>query len=273
MSFDEIPGKDYSEPQDMTLLSCRNNGNPRKDMIFAASASLAVHIGLILILSTATAMSTALRLGEVSVLHVSLVSLEAGQKTEGGKLSEAAFLMNTSAEKTKAIVVPLVKENPAENMEGKKRLTVTSDPGSIEVQSLQNTISLTSHAVASGSKGPVSASHGSRNQLAHVMMGNSQEKAVSVAVPKYRENTHPAYPWIARLRGYEGIVLVSTEVSADGSVGSVRVKKSSGYAVLDRSALDAVKTWKFEPGRKMGTPVNMLVDVPVKFVLKNNDPM
>jgi protein TonB len=53
----------------------------------------------------------------------------------------------------------------------------------------------------------------------------------------------------------------------------LRIKRSSGYAMLDRSALEAVKTWKFEPGRKMGKPANMWVEVPVKFILRDNEPM
>ena len=270
MSFDENLGRDHSESQDLKSLSCRNNGNPRKDMIFTASASLAVHIGLVLILSTATAMSTALRLGEVSVLHV---SLEADQKSHGEKLSDTAFLIKGSGEKPENVVAVQVMDDPGKSVEGEKRLTALADPGTIEVKSFDNTVAMISRAAVSGAKDPMASQRGSRDQVARVMTGNSQAKAGSVAAPKYRENTHPTYPWIARLRGYEGIVLISAEVSADGTVGSLRVKKSSGHAVLDRSALDAVRTWIFEPGRKMGNPVSMWVDVPVKFVLKNSEPM
>ncbi|MCX5835945.1 MAG: energy transducer TonB, partial [Deltaproteobacteria bacterium] len=74
------------------------------------------------------------------------------------------------------------------------------------------------------------------------------------------------------LRGYEGVVLLSAEIYADGHVGNLKLKKSCGFAVLDRSALDAVKTWKFEPGRRMGRPISMWVDVPVKFILRDNGP-
>jgi protein TonB len=93
--------------------------------------------------------------------------------------------------------------------------------------------------------------------------------AVSIAVPKYRENSQPTYPEVARARGYHGLVLLSAEVHADGRVGEVRISKSCGHSLLDRSALDAVRYWKFEPGRRMGVPVSMWVDVPVRFVLKD----
>jgi protein TonB len=60
-------------------------------------------------------------------------------------------------------------------------------------------------------------------------------------------------------------------VTTDGRTGEVRVKQSSGYALLDRSALNAVRTWRFEPARKMNTPLAMTVDIPVRFSLKETD--
>ena len=92
---------------------------------------------------------------------------------------------------------------------------------------------------------------------------------VSLASPRYRDNTRLAYPLIARMRGYEGVVLLAAEVGVDGRVGALRIKKSSGYPVLDRCAYDTVLTWRFEPGRRMGKPVPMWVDVPVRFVLRD----
>ncbi len=90
----------------------------------------------------------------------------------------------------------------------------------------------------------------------------------ALTLPRYRANDAPAYPALARLRGYEGLVLLAAQVSEQGRVQTIRVKKSSGYAVLDRSAEEAVRSWRFEPGRRMGTPMAMWVDVPVRFVLE-----
>lgn len=80
----------------------------------------------------------------------------------------------------------------------------------------------------------------------------------------------PAYPEVARLRGYEGIVLIAAEILPNGRVGEAKIKKSSGYAVLDQSALDAVKPWRFEPAKKAGQPFTMWVEVPIKFVLQKD---
>jgi TonB family protein len=99
----------------------------------------------------------------------------------------------------------------------------------------------------------------------------SAEGAADGAYPLYRENTPPLYPEIARSRGYEGIVLVAAEILADGRVGNVKIKKSSGYAILDQSAMEAVKPWKFEPAKKQGKPFAIWVELPIKFVLHDEN--
>lgn len=268
MSMKEISENNFFEAGDVKSLSWKGNGNGRKDLIFVSFASLAVHIGLVLILSTATAMSIALRIGEVSVLHVSLVAHENDEGAHGERLLKSTLPASASLVKNASEVVDRDKERAVDTLEEKTLSKAVMESDSIKVSSLHNT--------AFGDRKEIGvdpAQQGSGDQLAHAREGNSGVKTASIAVPKYRENTYPSYPWIARLRGYEGIVVISAEVNPDGSVGHLRVKKSSGYAVLDRSALDAVKTWRFEPGRKMGNPVSMWVDVPVKFVLKRSEPM
>jgi len=89
------------------------------------------------------------------------------------------------------------------------------------------------------------------------------------AYPVYGENMPPVYPEIARIRGYEGVVLIAAEILSNGRVGEARISKSSGYSILDQAALEAIKPWRFEPAKKSGRPFTMWVEVPVKFVLKN----
>lgn len=49
------------------------------------------------------------------------------------------------------------------------------------------------------------------------------------------------YPYVARLRGWEGTVLLAFNIEANGRLESIRVARSSGYAVLDDSALSALR--------------------------------
>ncbi len=82
-------------------------------------------------------------------------------------------------------------------------------------------------------------------------------------------NPKPPYPLAARRRGYEGRVLLSVLVRADGVCGGVTLKQSSGHAMLDTAALDSVKRWRFLPARRGATPVESRVDVPITFRLEN----
>jgi len=95
--------------------------------------------------------------------------------------------------------------------------------------------------------------------------------ALSNAYPLYRENPPPGYPELARQQGYEGVVLVAAEILADGRVGKALVSKSSGYAILDQSAVKAVKQWKFEPAKKAGVPCKTWAELPIKFVINDHN--
>ncbi len=62
-------------------------------------------------------------------------------------------------------------------------------------------------------------------------------------------------------------MLLRVEVLPDGRVGQLELKKSSGYRVLDLSALNTVKRWRFIPATKAGTPIPFWINIPVKFQL------
>ncbi len=88
-----------------------------------------------------------------------------------------------------------------------------------------------------------------------------------VAVPRYRNNPAPEYPAAAKLRREEGEVRLSVTVSPDGRPLWVSLLRSSGHALLDQAAIDAVERWTFEPARAAGEPVEDRVIVPVRFSL------
>jgi protein TonB len=91
---------------------------------------------------------------------------------------------------------------------------------------------------------------------------------IQEARPIYRSNPSPKYPRIARIRGYQGIVLLDVLVNKDGKVDDLKIFKSSGYPLLDRAAISSVKQWLFEPGRVGNEKSAMWVRVPIRFELK-----
>ena len=77
----------------------------------------------------------------------------------------------------------------------------------------------------------------------------------------------PSYPEVARRLGQEGVVLLIIRVSAAGSVTGVEVVESSGFRLLDRAALDAVRKWRFRPATENGFPVAGTFEHPIRFRL------
>lgn len=82
-------------------------------------------------------------------------------------------------------------------------------------------------------------------------------------------NPAPAYPGLSRKLGEEGVVLLSVYILADGSVGEIKLKQSSGFGRLDDSALSAVKRWKFVPARQGDKTLAVWHTQPVKFSLES----
>lgn len=68
-------------------------------------------------------------------------------------------------------------------------------------------------------------------------------------------NAPPPYPSMARRLGEEGEVQLDVRVGPDGAVIDVRLKKSSGSQLLDQTAIDTVKKWRFRPATVDGQPV------------------
>lgn len=87
------------------------------------------------------------------------------------------------------------------------------------------------------------------------------------AVPSYLENPQPEYPAAAKKRGQEGLVVLEVQVDQNGSPIAVELRKSAGFTVLDKSALKAVRAWKFKPALMGPIPVASTVQVPIRFHL------
>jgi len=94
------------------------------------------------------------------------------------------------------------------------------------------------------------------------------EGITRLATPTGGYQVRPSYPSTARRLGVEGTTLLRAYIAADGRVTDVQVDQSAGHPDLDRAAADAVRRWKFEPGRRGSEPIGMWVRLPVQFVLK-----
>jgi periplasmic protein TonB len=79
------------------------------------------------------------------------------------------------------------------------------------------------------------------------------------------------YPEAARREGWQGTVMVEVAVDEEGRPKSSRVYQSSGFAALDRAALDNVqRRCRFHPARRGETRVETSIKVPVEFRLADS---
>ncbi len=78
----------------------------------------------------------------------------------------------------------------------------------------------------------------------------------------------PAFPVSALEKGIQGTVLLSVYVGTSGLPEKVETKVSSGNEDIDRSAVESVSQWKFEPARRGIQTIGSWFEVPVVFKIK-----
>jgi TonB family protein len=87
-----------------------------------------------------------------------------------------------------------------------------------------------------------------------------------VTAPSLLFKVEPEYSEEARKAKYQGTVLLYIEVDPSGRATNIRVQRSLGLG-LDEKAIEAVRKWKFTPGKKDGKPVTVAATIEVNFRL------
>lgn len=83
-------------------------------------------------------------------------------------------------------------------------------------------------------------------------------------------HTIPPYPPIEARLGNQGIVYLRLVIGADGVIQEAVITRSSGAEGLDLAALNWVRArWRYQPAIRGGVAVPSVVNVAVKFDLKN----
>ena len=83
----------------------------------------------------------------------------------------------------------------------------------------------------------------------------------------YLNNPPPAYPPLSKRLNEQGRVVIRARIELDGSASQVEVRSSSGFERLDQAALQAVKRWRYLPGKRGGVAEAMWFNIPINFVL------
>ena len=85
---------------------------------------------------------------------------------------------------------------------------------------------------------------------------------------KARRRVAPIYPRKARRLHKEGVVRVSFIVDEKGRTSEFKILEARPPGYFEKSALNAVKKWRFNPGTVDGQPVKVRVDLPLQFQLR-----
>jgi protein TonB len=80
-------------------------------------------------------------------------------------------------------------------------------------------------------------------------------------------NPAPVYPTLSRRLREEGTVTLEILIRADGSVGEIKLKTSSGFKRLDDAAMTAVKRWRYQPATQGGKAIDFWYELPLEFNL------
>ncbi len=97
--------------------------------------------------------------------------------------------------------------------------------------------------------------------------GGPYRAGSGVEPPRLLREVKAQYTDEARRRGITGNVLLEIVITRDGTVGDVSIRRGLG-AGLDQRAIDAVRQWSFAPARRLGAPVDVIVEVAVEFMLR-----
>jgi TonB family protein len=87
-----------------------------------------------------------------------------------------------------------------------------------------------------------------------------------VTAPRVIYAPDPEFSEEARKTKYQGTAVLWLIVGTDGRPRDISVLQSLGMG-LDEKAIEALRHWRFEPGRKDGIPVAVQVNVEVNFHL------
>ena len=75
----------------------------------------------------------------------------------------------------------------------------------------------------------------------------------------------PIYPHIAIISHTEGTVVLEATIGKDGSIQDLKLV--SGPVLLVQAALDAVRTWRYQPTLIGSEPVDVLTEIDMNFRL------
>ncbi|MGA9643742.1 MAG: energy transducer TonB [Terriglobales bacterium] len=94
--------------------------------------------------------------------------------------------------------------------------------------------------------------------------GDTNPPPCAGKAPSVKRAPSPECSHEAEKAKINGTVVLTVVVGTDGLTHDISVVRSVGYG-LDEQAIEAVKKWKFKPGRALGEPAPVQIRIEVAF--------
>ncbi len=118
--------------------------------------------------------------------------------------------------------------------------------------------------VKSGSNTTLTATAASKDVASFAHTDAGIDKSALIRSFMDRIESAKQYPYIARRKRIEGVVLILVHLDKTGSLKGIALKSSSGHEILDRNTIELIK--KVTPFRH-GYPSDLKIEIPVSYRL------
>lgn len=276
----------------LTLLTAGAHLRRNKRLLLASGLCMSAHAALLLFglqpTQTRAVTLDSLSAGPALVLNLAATGAQSGaaasadvqpapQKTEPKKVVEPSAVPAKAAETTNTEQAkPVLKKEPApkkvapkipEEKAPKKTVKKTARKSTDNTEQ-HNLVAASASATATNKSATTQSASGAPNAASHAAPASTAQASGSSSEPRFRiPPSAPEYPKASRMRRQEGTVLLEVKLGTQGEQLQVVLLKSSGFPLLDRSALKAVKGWQFLPQEINGQGVSHVVRIPVRFEL------
>jgi len=167
-----------------------------------------------------------------------------------------------AAQTSPPLILPAANTDVIETTPMQTRAAVVAETETVAISPVSNPVAIA----------PAGATSDAKGQLENAGMDGSAEPVKFVILaPRILRKVDPVYPEQGRLEGWEGIVKVRFQVLTTGKTDTVQIESSSGFALLDEAAVDAVQQWQFIPAKNQATnqPMACWTYVTLAFKLNN----
>lgn len=188
---------------------------------------------------------------------------------------QSAAQGNFSSPLSTSYASPPAKNNPtAESSPNLQPLNISIEPALASQTSDNKTLTrpVAETEIGEGSTLPHAGSQGESTSpaIAEEIAGDMSilgDKLTgdNYTAPECLVGEKPPYPKRAERNGWQGTVLLSLFINADGEVEKVGIAKTSGYELLDQQARESISAWRYKPARRNGVAIATTVQLPVIF--------